>query len=272
MQDEISVIVTTFSRGDYLRRCIATLEMQTLLPDEVVIADDGSAPDQVRIIEEIIEHSPLRIIHARQEDHGFRVAAGRNTAVRRSSGNILLFTDADVVLFPDALERHWVIGAGCHWTSSYVIRLSAEESRLVTEGRIRAGCLEGCLSYFGHSPHGKFRGRAFEFRRKTLKTRLWPSEERMRKVYLLGFQASVPRWAFEKVNGFDERFEGWGPEDRDLSLRLQLAGIPGRTVAHCARAFHLWHEEASRTSSDMLSYYRRGRQGEYRCEQGLFKN
>ena len=38
----VSVIVSTYNRSEHLRKCIPSLEMQTRVPDEVVIADDGS--------------------------------------------------------------------------------------------------------------------------------------------------------------------------------------------------------------------------------------
>jgi hypothetical protein len=46
--------------------------------------------------------------------------------------------------------------------------------------------------------------------------------------------------AFDRVNGFDEDYFGWGNEDDDLQARLEImTGIPGRTnTIHC---FHQYH-------------------------------
>jgi GT2 family glycosyltransferase len=43
------------------------------------------------------------------------------------------------------------------------------------------------------------------------------------------------------VNGFDERFVGWGYEDDDFARRLYKAGFEPRSVIATARAMHLWH-------------------------------
>jgi hypothetical protein len=44
-----------------------------------------------------------------------------------------------------------------------------------------------------------------------------------------------------RVNGFDERFVGWGPEDKELAARLGHAGVECLALKHAAVAFHLWH-------------------------------
>src|SRR5262249_25749134 len=49
---------------------------------------------------------------------------------------------------------------------------------------------------------------------------LSPGERR----YLASFSLGVPRIAFEKVGGFDERFPISGGEDLDLTIRLGRAG------------------------------------------------
>jgi GT2 family glycosyltransferase len=51
---------------------------------------------------------------------------------------------------------------------------------------------------------------------------------------------------FERVDGFDESFVGWGHEDADLVLRLHNSGV-ARKNGYCAtEVFHLWHKEAAR--------------------------
>jgi predicted glycosyltransferase involved in capsule biosynthesis len=56
----------------------------------------------------------------------------------------------------------------------------------------------------------------------------------------------VWRVDFERVDGFDESFIGWGHEDADLVLRLHNSGL-ARKNGYCAtEVFHLWHEESAR--------------------------
>ena len=45
----------------------------------------------------------------------------------------------------------------------------------------------------------------------------------------------------ERVNGFDDQYEGWGREDDDLACRLQHAGVARVHLRYAGLAIHLWH-------------------------------
>ena len=48
------------------------------------------------------------------------------------------------------------------------------------------------------------------------------------------------------VNGFDERYQGWGLEDSELSIRLFNSGIFRNEGRLATTVIHLWHEERDR--------------------------
>ncbi len=48
------------------------------------------------------------------------------------------------------------------------------------------------------------------------------------------------------VNGFDERFQGWGHEDADLVVRLFHRGCRRKEGHFAVPAVHLWHSENDR--------------------------
>ena len=45
------------------------------------------------------------------------------------------------------------------------------------------------------------------------------------------------------LNGFDERYEGWGREDKDLAVRAFHAGLVRRSLRFAGLATHLYHQE-----------------------------
>jgi hypothetical protein len=51
-----------------------------------------------------------------------------------------------------------------------------------------------------------------------------------------------------RVNGFDERYSGWGLEDSDLVIRLLHAGVRHKSARFAAPVFHLWHQENDRAA------------------------
>jgi GT2 family glycosyltransferase len=61
------------------------------------------------------------------------------------------------------------------------------------------------------------------------------------KPKLLGGHPAV-RWSWlERVNGYDERFVGYGFDDDDLARRLYAAGAVPAVCVDTIPAFHFWH-------------------------------
>ena len=100
----ISVVVTTFNRPDALHLVLAALTQQTLLPNEVIIADDGSTEETRQLIVQLKTTLNYPIKHVWQADEGFRAAKIRNQAVLQANYDYLIFLDGDCVPFPDFIE------------------------------------------------------------------------------------------------------------------------------------------------------------------------
>ena len=45
----VALVINTFNQPDYLARVLAAVARQTLLPAEVMLADDGSGPETARV-------------------------------------------------------------------------------------------------------------------------------------------------------------------------------------------------------------------------------
>ncbi len=57
------------------------------------------------------------------------------------------------------------------------------------------------------------------------------------------FSCNMSAWRDDllRVNGFDERFEGYGGEDQELAKRLRHAGVRRRQLKFAGLAIHLHH-------------------------------
>ncbi|MEI6491529.1 MAG: glycosyltransferase family 2 protein, partial [Verrucomicrobiota bacterium] len=93
----ISVIIPSFNAAKWLPAAVASVRAQIRPADEIVIVDDGST-DGTR---ELCQTFGERVRYVARENGG--LAAARNTGVAATSGEWLLFLDADDVLVPDAL-------------------------------------------------------------------------------------------------------------------------------------------------------------------------
>ena len=101
---KISVMVTTYNHPRRLVKVLKGLRFQTIHPEEVVVADDGSGPDTAAALDDFCKNRiPFALHHVRHEDRGFRAAAIRNKAILKSTGHYLICLDGDCI--PD---RHFI--------------------------------------------------------------------------------------------------------------------------------------------------------------------
>jgi glycosyltransferase involved in cell wall biosynthesis len=230
---DLSVILSTYQRPGHLRRSLASLSMQRGVTGrfEVIVADDGSEDETHDIVHQFARTVDFPVKLTTHPHEGFRLARCRNDGVRASSGAYLLFTDSDCIFLPDHLQKHLacrragVVRAG----NSY--RLERELSARIDLDAIISGAYRKWVPW--------------ELRRQMM--RRWATDfyyeftAHPTKPKLNGCDCGIWRTDFEKVNGFDENFEGWGCEDDDLGLRLRRAGVRITSILRHTRVYHLWH-------------------------------
>ncbi len=100
MEYKISVILTVYNGEQYLRECLESISRQTIRPYEVIIVDDGSEDNSKEIIEEFEDFILVAI-----ENRG--VAAARNLALEKSSGDLITFIDQDDIWLENSLESRY---------------------------------------------------------------------------------------------------------------------------------------------------------------------
>jgi hypothetical protein len=74
-----------------------------------------------------------------------------------------------------------------------------------------------------------------------------------------------------RVNGFNEAFVGWGPEDKELCTRLENAGVRRQTLLFGGIACHLHHAPVSRAAlpANLTLLADARREPRVRCDLGL---
>ncbi len=93
MRKKLSVIIPVYNEEKYIGVCLSSICKQSLLPDEVIVVDDGSTDRTVKILSEF-ETPKFRFQVFQQTHQGSAVA--RNLGARRSFGDILIFVDGDM--------------------------------------------------------------------------------------------------------------------------------------------------------------------------------
>ena len=238
----VSVVITTYNRSEALLAVLAGLARQTDRNFEVVVADDGSRTEH----QTAILHSPLakalRLTHVWHPDVGFTASRVRNRGVAASRGAYIVFLDGDCVPEVDFIARHRLLARpGFFVNGSRVLLSSAFTSRVLNGAEQISG------RSVGYWLLQRARGNASKL---TGLLRLPDMPWRNHKAFswkgIRSCNLGCWRTDFERVNGFDESFVGWGHEDADFVLRLHNSGIVRKNGFCATEVFHLWHQEAAR--------------------------
>ena len=228
-----SVVITTYNWPSALRLALAALARQNTMPHEVIVADDGSTDETRTLIETAARDFPVPLRHSWIEDRGFRVALARNRAIAASTGDYVLLLDGDMVAHPMFVADHLrAARRGCFVQGMRVLTTSEGGARLLSGEIESAGFFDRGLSRRRHTL------RIPPLAALSLRLSCGQSDRAI-KTCNQGW------WRDDLValNGFDERFEGWGREDKDLAVRAFHAGLKRCSLRWAGLATHLYHQE-----------------------------
>lgn len=237
----ITLIVSTYNWPSALRRVLDGVRRQTVMPDEVIVADDGSGTETRELLEAARATFPCPLLHVWHEDRGFRKTEILNKAVARSSGDYLVQIDGDIVPERHFIEDHADFAQrGCFVCGSRIKLSEADSKRVIGRG---IGTLRPWNMSLGHVANA-VRSRslrnwlAFRYATKT-------AGRKVRGCNMAFWKADLIR-----VNGFNEDFSGWGQEDSELAYRLYFSGVRKKFLKGGAICYHLHHKERSRDMVD----------------------
>jgi len=239
MTSLVSVVVTTYNWPEALSLVLNSLVDQKDRNFEIVIADDGSGDETAQAIKNFAAKSPIPVKHYWHEDTGFRVAKARNGAIALCEGELVIFIDGDCCVMPDFITRHRKAATkGCLVSGKRVfLKKRLTETLLKRKWAFHKWPrpLLFLTALFG------FANRPFQFIRLPHNGPwLWEHETCWQKAQtcnLAVFKADIDR-----VQGFDESYEGHGLEDSDFVLRLLRSGLKRKNIEYCSPVLHLFHE------------------------------
>lgn len=110
-----SVIIPTYNRKDDLVFCLDSLKNQELKPDEILIVDDSSNNDIKNYILEItfeFQNININLIYVRN-NKGRSLTKARNLGVKKSTGDIIIFLDDDVILESEYIKKTVEMYSSC---------------------------------------------------------------------------------------------------------------------------------------------------------------
>ncbi len=254
---DVSILVTTYQRPGHLSLALESLAAQRA-PGcnlEVIVSDDGSADQTADVVAAFAARAPFPVRFTTQPHDGFRAARVRNAAARLARGRYLLFLDGDCVAPPHHVAAHLDRRRPGTALLGFFARLTPEASTTLAATGPAAADLAAVM------PRSERRA----LRRRWLRARWHAALRHPTKPRLVSGDFGVWRSDFTLVNGFDERFVGWGHEDDDFGLRLRAAGVRLESILDRTASLHLWHPPDPtagprwRDGVNMAYFARRGR-------------
>lgn len=198
---KVSVYVPAYNASNFLALAIESLQRQTLLPDQILVVDDGSRDLTGEIASRYSQVTLLR--HERNRG----LAAARNTAFRAARNELVASLDADCIAEPDWLAR---------------LLTHLDEPKVVGVG--------------GRLVEGVQLSIADRWRRAHMPQE-WGDSYLRNPKFLFGCNNLFRRSIVLNAGGYDESMRTNG-EDCDLSRRLMLDGHD-LVYDPSARATHL---------------------------------
>jgi hypothetical protein len=212
---------------------------QTVLPNEVIIADDGSGEEIKKLIANFSQKIAIPIIHVWQEDIGNRKPTILNKAIAQSKYDYIIQVDGDIIMNKHFIEDH----------------LTFKENGFYLFGS-RVNTLKPILEdiYKNKTLHFNFFSKGIQRRGRTIRIPFlmkFTKKVNKRSSKLRGCNLSFWKKDFININGYNENLvEAWR-EDSEMIERMHNIGIKGKRLKFAGIAYHLYHKSQSKNQIDI---------------------
>lgn len=213
-----------------------------------------------------------RIKHIWQEDRGFRLSASRNNGIIHSKGNYIIFMDQDILF-----DKYFIKNIKKSIKKNEILKMRAiylDENRT---NKVNSIIKENKKINFNKIKKEIISKRDWahlikRYFQDTGKNILFRLGFRKRASRIVGLGIGIWKEDLLKVNGFDEKYEGWGYEDHDLGNRLSALGVGVRTIFPTNIIVHMWHPIFQGESPNEEYFEKREKEilekKEFTCEYG----
>jgi len=229
-----TLLISTYNWPEALNLVLKSAFKQTVLPDEIIIADDGSSESTKEVINCYKKQNTIPLKHIWHEDNGFRKASILNKAIANSNSDYIIEVDGDCIMNKHFISDHISLSRENHFL--FGSRVNIQKKRLISLFK------SNNINFNSFSFGIKKRTRAL---RIPFLSSLYKSSNLLSKK-LRGCNMSFFRKDFMAVNGYNEDFEGWGKEDSELAIRLLNNGCLGKRIRYKGIVYHIWHSEESK--------------------------
>lgn len=232
-----SLVVSTYNRPDALELCLESIFRQTIPPNEIVVADDGSAEPTRQLVQAMQAKTSVPIVHVWQPDDGYQLARIRNRAFAAAKSDYIIQIDGDLILEKHFVQDHLAMSRPGTFVSGSRTMMDAELTGKLLSREVSMNEIPNYRQHLGKRHNA--------VRAALLRNLSWMFQRSHRNYkYVLGCNMAFWKKDLLTVNGYNESFKGWGKEDNELAVRLLNAGLELRFIKFGAVVYHLYHKVA----------------------------
>jgi glycosyltransferase involved in cell wall biosynthesis len=251
----VSLIITTYNSPDRLELTLCSVLSQTVMPREIIIADDGSTSDTAATVQLCQSIFPVPVKHVWQSDKGFRLSLIRNKAIGQVEAPYIVQIDGDVILEKHFIEDHIHFRKARHVIIASRMNYTKRETKKRLKTRdIQISCIPLSFTFFPLFRNIRSQWLANYFISKSGDRDMsWAAGSNM------SYWKEDALW----INGFDNDLIGWGYEDNDFISRMKNCGISTITIKHSCIQGHLRHVKNVREHAEhnrLVAFERKQRQ------------
>lgn len=210
MDKKVSVVIVNWNGEKYIKKCIDSLLKVNYDNFEVIVIDNGSTDDSIKIIKDSFSENVILI-----ENENIGYAAGANNGIKNSTGDYVLIANPDIVF-------------GADYISKLVDSLEENKENAAAIGKLMKYDFEkdeiiNVIDSAGISLNHKRKG----FDRGQNQVDEGQFDKSTRVFGVCGAAALFKREALEKIKIDDEYFDSdffAYKEDIDICWRLNLYG------------------------------------------------
>jgi glycosyltransferase involved in cell wall biosynthesis len=228
-----SLIICTYNWPEALSLVLESVVSQSIVPNEIIIADDGSGDTTKSLIDNFSKKTFIPVIHSWQEDDGCKIAHSRNRAIAKSNYEYIIMIDGDTVLHREFIKDHINIAKKGFYTQGSRVLLQPK----FTKNVFKLKDFSKPSFFFNHAKN-KFNMLHLPLLRILISKF---KDKDIRRVR--GCNFSIFKEEIIKVNGFNEEITSWGREDSEFVQRLFNSGIYKQHLKFSGIQYHLFHNE-----------------------------
>lgn len=277
---KLTIVMTNYNRGWYMDRSIFLLSRQTIPQKdwELIVVDDGSADSSDQVIH---RYSEMRLIqnfkYVRKKNKRIEYgnpAIAMNIGAKLGTGDLILFTDPEVMMMPDWAENHCraLVGKlgpsssdrknclndpGCRWDDPIPeqnrrvlgLALCTRDFHGLREpcrGAILGNVFDDYDWFNIEETWARLNGRISEIQTKCAFTDREIRDEFFFHIFSMG-GISLSRRLFNNINGVEEDFcdrskglDLWAGQDTWMNITMDRQGAECVEEPTC-RAVHIHH-------------------------------